>query len=54
MEVVLASSNHGKIKEFKELVGVESWVVEKDEETPKYFAELQSDFSSKIGFNVEE
>ena len=37
-----------KIKEFRELVGVEDWVVEKDEETPRYFAELESDFSSKI------
>ena len=37
-----------KIKEFKELVGVEDWIVEKDEETPRYFAELESDFSSKI------
>ena len=24
------------------------WIVEKDEETPRYFAELESDFSSKI------
>ena len=37
-----------KIKEFRELVGVEDWIVEKDEETPRYFAELESDFSSKI------
>ena len=37
-----------KINEFKELVGVEDWIVEKDEETPRYFAELESDFSSKI------
>ena len=37
-----------KIIEFRELVGVEDWVVEKDEETPRYFAELESDFSSKI------
>jgi len=37
-----------KIKEFKELAGVEDWIVEKDEETPRYFAELESDFSSKI------
>ena len=37
-----------KINEFRELVGVEDWIVEKDEETPRYFAELESDFSSKI------
>ena len=27
-----------KINEFKELVGVEDWIVEKDEETPRYLA----------------
>ncbi|GIS35187.1 MAG: hypothetical protein Ct9H90mP6_04440 [Gammaproteobacteria bacterium] len=37
-----------KKKEFKELVGVEDWVVEKDEETPRYFAELESDFSQRL------
>ena len=37
-----------KIKEFKEMVGVEDWVIEKDEETPRFLSELEADFSSKI------
>ena len=37
-----------KINEFKEMVGVEDWVIEKDAETPKYLEELESEFSSRI------
>ena len=37
-----------KINEFKEMVGVEDWEIEKDTETPKYFKELESEFSSRI------
>ena len=37
-----------KINEFKEMVGVEDWEIEKDVETPKYFKELESEFSSRI------
>ena len=37
-----------KINEFKEMVGVEDWEIEKDAETPKYLKELESEFSSRI------
>ena len=37
-----------KINEFKEMVGVEDWEIEKDTETPKYLEELESEFSSRI------
>ena len=37
-----------KIKEFKELVGVEDWVVEKDEETPRYLLNLNQIFHQRL------